>query len=575
MRSRVTSDRRDLTVPRPQRLIAAPLRFGRILVRNRNPLEQCRPTLLIRRRRRPREPIAREVEWPRHIGENVGVPAQNAYCAALGIAVPRVEDAMRSADANFFSLLIVALLERGEPLTLEDVAMRFERAGVAPAREALASLKRCKPARAPVYRDGEHYALDPHDDEVSFWLFRLGLRGPHFTPLQVVKPESPLPSPDRPLTIASLDEAWREGVPGAWSAQRVAVTVLDAHDGPMTPSDVLAFVSVRSQWSLLRPESPEFWHSGHAVRVLDDGRWALDRTHDAVRSAREAVRARIDLLRKWASQRPDPAALAAHQKRLERERAAHAAQLAALRRVLVHAYPAARPEAVAIVDVGERTIETLVGAELTRLGERLAPYDVIGAVGVRPLLRALGVESGQRRLHDLGPPQKTLQLNRRGRTLAITTTLLVQGSCGIGRPFGDPRTLREYLDAGAHTKFRRRLEADAQSLYALYQYGRLHGAVRLRWGFLDEMLPVPWVHRDEATLHVLMREAHARGVDLEVVVGAAPGWEHPWSRVQVAHVAADAWGTPGVLVDDHGWEIQRTEVQLARLATSETSGDRR
>ncbi|MBL8142689.1 MAG: hypothetical protein JNM38_16335 [Acidobacteria bacterium] len=81
--------------------------------------------------------------------------------------------------------------------------------------------------------------------------------------------------------------------------------------------------------------------------------------------------------------------------------------------------------------------------------------------------------------------------------------------------------------------------------------------------------------RDEATLHVLMREAHARGVDLEVVVGAAPGWEHPWSRVQVAHVAADAWGTPGVLVDDHGWEIQRTEVQLARLATSETSGDRR
>ena len=89
------------------------------------------------------------------------------------------------------------------------------------------------------------------------------------------------------------------------------------------------------------------------------------------------------------------------------------------------------------------------------------------------------------------------------------------------------------------------------------------------------MLPVPWVHRDEATLHVLMREAHARGVDLEVVVGAAPGWEHPWSRVQVAHVAADAWGTPGVLVDDHGWEIQRTEVQLARLATSEASGDRR
>lgn len=509
-----------------------------------------------------------------HIGENVLVPESNAYCAALGIAVPRVEAAMRGADANFYSLLIVALLERGGPMTLAEVAMRFERAGVAPAREALASLKRCKPARAPVYRDGQHYALDPHDDEVSFWLFRLGLRGPRFPPLQVVRPESPSPSPDRPLTIVALDEAWREGVPAGWSAQRVAVAVLDAHDGPMRPGAVLAFVAARSRWSPLRAESPAFWHGGHAVRVLDDGRWALDRTHDAVRSAREAVRARIDLLRKWASQRPDPVALEAHQKRLERDRAAHAVQLAALRRVLVHAFPAARPEAVAVVDVGERTIETLVGVELSGLGERLASYQVIGGVGVRALLRALGVEPGERRLHELGPPQKTIQLNQRGRTLAITTTLLAQGSCGIGRPFGDPRTLRSYLAAGAHTKFRRRLEADAKSLYALYQYGRLHGAVRLRWGFLDDMLPAPWVHRDEVTLHVLMREAHARGVDLEVVVGSAPGWEHPWSRARVAHVAADAWGTPGVLVDDQGWEIPRPEIQLARLATSGASGDR-
>jgi hypothetical protein len=259
-------------------------------------------------------------------------------------------------------------------------------------------------------------------------------------------------------------------------------------------------------------------------------------------------------------------ALEAHRKRIEREHAAHADQLAAMRRVLVHAYPAARPEAVTVLDVAERTIETFVGAEMACVGDRLADYEVIGAVGVRPLLRALRVDPGERRLAELGPPQKTLQLNRRGRTLAITTTLLVQGSCGIGRPFGDARTLRAHLDSGAHTKFRRRLEADAKSLYALYQYGRLHGVVRLRWGYLDEMLPAPWVHRDEPTLHTLMREAYARGVALEVVVGSAPGWEDPWSRVLLAHVAVDSWGTPSVLVDDQGWEIPRPEVQLAQLA---------
>ena len=65
----------------------------------------------------------------------------NAYCAALGIRVPRLEDAKSSPDANYYSLLLVALLERGEPMTLEDVAVRFAAAGITPTPgAALASL---------------------------------------------------------------------------------------------------------------------------------------------------------------------------------------------------------------------------------------------------------------------------------------------------------------------------------------------------------------------------------------------------------------------------------------------------
>ena len=64
-------------------------------------------------------------------------------------------------------------------MTLEDVAVRLAAAGGAQSPgDALASLRRCRPARAPIYRDGNQYALDPHDDEVNFWLFRLGLRPP-------------------------------------------------------------------------------------------------------------------------------------------------------------------------------------------------------------------------------------------------------------------------------------------------------------------------------------------------------------------------------------------------------------
>ena len=451
-------------------------------------------------------------------------------------------------------------------MTLEAVAARFAAAGVtSTADEALASLKRCKPTRAPIYRDGDFYALDPHDDEVDFWLFRLGLRPARSAPLRAVPNASaPLPTIDQPLTVAALEEAWRDGVPNAWSAQRVAVAVLDAHQSPMSSDDVIAFVSARSRWSPLRPESAQFWRSG-AIVVREDGMWELDGAHSVVRSTRKAVRNRVSDVRRWAPMRPDPVAMEAHRQRIERERSAHARELAAMRRVLVHAFPATRPQALALVDVGARDVTTFLGDEIASAIHRLLEHDIIGAVGVRALLRELGIDPGQRRLVELGPPQKTRQLNRRGRILTITTALLVQGSCGISHPFGDERTMREYLRSGAETKLRRRLEANAKSLYALYQYGRLHGCVRLRWGFLDEMLPAPWVHRDESTLYHLLKDAHQRGVPLEVVVGHAPGWADPWSRAQRAYVATDAWHSPSLLADEQGYEIPRADVQLARL----------
>jgi hypothetical protein len=235
-------------------------------------------------------------------------------------------------------------------------------------------------------------------------------------------------------------------------------------------------------------------------------------------------------------------------------------------RVLVHGFPSGKPEAVALLDVARHQITTLMGKEIVEVREALAGFEIIAAVQVRGLLRALGFEPGERRLAELGPPQKTRQLNRQGRTLRITTTLLVQGSCGITRPFGEADVMRRYLHDGSHAKLRRRLEADVQSLYALYQYGRLHGAVRLLWGFLNEMIPAPWVHRDETKLHDLMRQACALGMALEVVAGSAPGWETPWSRVRRAYVEKDESGWPSWLVDERGRVIQREEVQLARVA---------
>ena len=142
----------------------------------------------------------------------------------------------------------------------------------------------------------------------------------------------------------------------------------------------------------------------------------------------------------------------------------------------------------------------------------------------------------------------------------------MQGSCGISKPFGDDGKLAAYLASGASAKLLRRLEADAKSLHALYEYGRLHGAVRLRWGFLDERIPAPWVDRDEPTLHDLQKSALAMSVPLEVVVGTAPGWEEPWSRVRLAQVERDSDGWRYWLVGDDGAAIDEADVQRARLS---------
>ncbi len=493
-----------------------------------------------------------------------------SWCELLGIEPPRIEAVKDRRDANNYALLIVALLERGAPMTLSEVAARFEEAGVAPAPRALRSLQRCKPGRPPVYRDGDRYHLDPHDHEADLWAFRLGLRPARAPRIEVVRaPPDPIPGPEVALSIAELEEAWKDATLRSWSSQRIVLAVLEAHGSPMAPAAVVRFVAAQTQWHFLREtDSAKFAHRPSAIDVVD-GQWVV--APDAVAAlpgARKAVRALLEKARVNAAQRPDPAVLQARSKAAERRRASHAAELAAMRRGLLWALPGERPAAVVLLDAQERTLETFVAEEVARVRERLAPFELLGAIDVRALLRRLEFDPAERHLAELGPPQKTKKLNRRGRTLKITPELLIGGSCGISRPFGDLARIEGYLAEGQQGKLRRRLEANVKSLFALYQYGRLHGTVRLRWGFLDERIPAPWLHWDEPTLHHLKEEARAAGVPLDIVVGNAPGWTEPWARAQQVIVAADprGWGT--CLVDDRGLLVDEDEIQLARLSGS-------
>ncbi|MCA9656515.1 MAG: hypothetical protein KC501_41810 [Myxococcales bacterium] len=493
----------------------------------------------------------------------------NTWCDALGIDVPSLDAVKDHREANTYSLLLVTLLEHGEPMTLVEVAARFAEIGLAPAERALLSLKRCKPGRAPVYREGDHYSLDPHDDDLHLWVFRLGLRPPKVSRPTPAPPKLvPLHGPEVALRFEELDEAWKDANLRSWSAQRLALAVLDAHGEPMQPQEVIDFVAARTKWFSLTADTPSFKRKSAAVTIRPDERWSMIADPGKLLlDTRRAVRDRIEGLRRNpALHRSSPEEIARARETFERKRLAHAAELAKLRRVLLYAFPAKDPRALALLDVAAHELVTFIGeGELAAARERLATFDLIGAMDVRALLRALAFDPGSRHLAELGPPQKSKRINKRGRTLKITPELLIQGSCGISRPFGDPKKLATYLREGDHEKLRRRLDANVKSLYALYEYGRLHGAVRLRWGFLDELIPAPWVHRDEPTLHHLERAARDADVPLEIVVGSAPGWTDPWSRVRLAFVEGDANGWRTWLVDERGYEIDEADVQRARL----------
>ena len=373
----------------------------------------------------------------------------NPYCEVLGIDVPRPEEVVGHPEASNYGLFLVALLEAGGPLTLEDVADRLAEAGVGAKEDVLRALKRSRPDRPPVYRHGDLYHLDPFDDDLDRWAFRVGLR----------EPSRRLPVGD-PATEGSTDRA----------------------------------------------------------ALLDEAR-----VRDCLRNA-------------------------------------------AMRCVVIHGFPTDAARALVLLDVDEGRVERLAGDDLATVPERLAAYDVVAGVGIRPLLLGLGMDVSRRRLHELRPPQKTIQMGRRGRVVDVTMERLLQGSCGIRRSWGRTAPAQKLLDAGKIDRLLDRLTAEVLDLGDLYRYGRIHGAVRIRWRGMDQLLRVRWVALfEEWRIRTWMLRAAKAGQPVEVVAGAAPDRDDPWAE-SVWCTVYDPPGYLAVLVTADRQIVETDGVQRLRMA---------
>jgi hypothetical protein len=233
-----------------------------------------------------------------------------------------------------------------------------------------------------------------------------------------------------------------------------------------------------------------------------------------------------------------------------------------------------RLHAVAVADPDRRSIETFIGEKIEYAPQALARYDALVGISIDKLLSAIGVQADAWNWRiDISPPQKTKKLNKSGRVLKITSDLLISGTVGVSRAFGDPQKIASYIEDSDTGKLTRRIESTAKALCAYYNYGRIHSFVRLTWGFLDEIIDVEdWRLPGDPRLYDILRQSKEQAVAVEVVTGSAPGWSDPWSRAQQVQVLdLEAWR---IIVKRQGeiapgW-INRSEIQAVRLVPSVT-----
>lgn len=485
----------------------------------------------------------------------------NDWCRLAGLNRPVLADIKPSARNNVYVRLIATLLERGEPMTLAQVAERFEQVGWAPKDTALRSLQRCKPARAPVHRDGDLYALNPHDSDLSLHGFMLGLRPPRvIRPPRVTPEPEPLPDDSVPLTSEELDEAWKDRSLYSVSNRRTAMAILEADGHPQAPGAVVAALNRRTTWHKLTADQPQFCRRNSPIMVLPDGRWTLRPTAEPDRrKVRALVRKLLATRRR--DPRPTEEEREAARRRYAQERWVSARRLSRLHRVVLRALPVDQPLGVAIKDLRSGAVETFWPADYPALIKRLNDFDLIAGEQIYATLRALNMTPGERRLIDLAPPQKQMRVGQ--RVLKITTPKLIFGSCGIVRPFGDEKATLRRLAAGQRSGLTR-LAKDVEHLALYEEYSRLQRTVSLQQGQWKYPLLAKWVHADERGLLTLMKTALEADGLLEIVRVSAVQLGETWERAELVHVLqVDQFKR--VLIDESRREVHRLLVQRARL----------
>ena len=280
------------------------------------------------------------------------------------------------------------------------------------------------------------------------------------------------------------------------------------------------------------------WHGkSPLVRDPEDGRFYLDLLahHDlrwvayladplrapATRSRPEGLQqqAEAERARVW---RAEHAVLRADEENRKIDEARRA------RRALVHIIAVdGVPRGAAVIDAAAREQRLFIDEAMNELAAHLDAFDFLAGVDLRPSLRLVGLDPDRWWLAELRPTQRTLRPSDQG-AVAVSLPAVVQATTGKSRVPADAKAWKPLLAGRSTTRLATRLEQEAQALFALYEYGALHGGVRIRRRPGDRLLPVSWSLAGDPDFESFVSASVRHWLPVEIVVGPSAELSDPW-----------------------------------------------
>ena len=459
----------------------------------------------------------------------------NRYCRRLGLGVPDLDTAVKTPDVTIAQLMALAVLEAGGPLTLQAIAERLQRLVLPPRLQSaghLASLRKAWHGQPPLVRDasdGRFYLnlLAYHD--IRWLAYVAGCFGVPFT-----RPEPAvfqLPADSVPLSQADVEAAFRDRTLYGYSSVRRAAAMLEAAGGGPQSLDALnAGLAALSDYGAgIDDRAVRLWKSD-LVLIGPDGLLHLNAASPHLPALRRDIRrmaaprlrqqAEAERLRAWRAE---------HEVVRDEEEQHAVAEARSVRRALVHIVTVdGLPRAAAVIDAGPRAQRLFLDTSMGDLPACLDAFDFLAGVDIRSSLRSVGVDPDRWWLAELRPTQRTFRPSDQ-RPVAVGLSTIVHATTGTGGVPADVAVWKRLLAGRSASRLASRLEAEAQALFALYQFGALHGGVRVRRRTDERLLPVSWSLHGDPDFEAFVRASIRRWVPVDIVIGPATGLADPWA----------------------------------------------